>query len=150
VDPAAHEVRKHFGFYFLGPDQRFVLFFKPEDVVALVERLAGNDRDFQMVLEAIRGDLPLDRDTDLFKYALLNSAWEVNLNHFMAGLLDEGNVFVDIGMIHRPAAAPPDPNDQYDPRSIRRVDWKARGADGYTFCTDFGLELLQVVETIYD
>jgi len=150
LDPAGHEVRKQFGFYLAGPFQKFVLFFKPDDVLALVEMRAGDNRDFQEVLNAMRGDLPLERDTDLFKYALLNRAWNVDMQYLVASLLDSGKVFVDLGMIHRSGATPPDPNDAYDPISIKRVNWEMRGANGRTYCTDIGLTLLQVTDTIYD
>jgi len=145
VDPARHEMRKQFGYYFADSQLRFVLFFKPEDVLALVEK-----SEQQEVIDAMRRDLPLDRDTDLFKYALRNSHFEHHVIDLLTDLLDAGKVFVDISGVHHPGKTPPDPNDQIDPRVIKRVNWATRGADGRTYCTDWGLKLLEITDMIYD
>lgn len=147
--PEAHEMRKKPGFYLAGPEPNhyIVFFFKPEDVLALVEKRAER-QDLKATLEAMRRDLPLDRDTDLFKYALRDQEFEFVLQYLLADLLDSGKGFIDIGLTYHPEKSPPDPNDEFDPRVILRVNWKTEGATGRSYCTDRGLLVHDVMDSI--
>lgn len=141
-------MRKKPGFYLAAArDQYIVFFFKPEDVLAHVEKRADRKK-LEVTLEAMRRNLPLDRDTDLFKYALSDQEFELDLPYLLAELLDSGKAFIDIGLIYHPEKSPPDPNDEFDPRVILRVNWKTDGASGRTYCTERGLEVHDVLDSI--
>ncbi len=150
-------VRDKPAFYLRNTWPSLVLFFKPEDVVALFEDRIAKERadkpamqrsDFQDRLDWIRADLPLKEDTDLFKYALREDGFAVYLEYWVADLLDRGHAAVDFSPLHIAGSESSRLNDPLDPTTIKRVFWKNNGGDGRKYCDPKGLGILSVVDTI--
>jgi len=142
-------------FYLRYTDDLHVLYFKPEDVVAVLEEeLAGLRAKYPTVtfsesripLGWIRQDLPLKEDTDLFKYGLREPGFALDLDLLVAALLDKGQAAVDFLplRISRQEIG----NEPNDPSSIKRVNWKTREEEGRIYCDAGGREIHKTVDVI--
>jgi len=144
-------VRDQPAFYLREDMPERVLFFRPEDVLALFDSWSVNQQqEVRATLERIRSDLPLKEDTDLFKYALRDAHFGAIVEYLAADLLEMGKAAVDFSPLHMPGKEAVQPNDQFDPSSIKRVYWKTRGGDGHKYCDPRGFGILTIVETIND
>jgi hypothetical protein len=152
-------VREKPAFYLRITSSPVVLFFKPEDLVAHLEEWIAKERanrpamqrsDLQDPLDWIRHDLPLKEDTDLFKYGLRDPGFASRVEYLAADLLEAGHAAVDLSPLHTGGPDSTEPNDQFDPTTIKRVYWKTRGGDGRKYCSPDGFGILSTLETIYD
>jgi hypothetical protein len=152
-------VRAQPAFYLRSTQYMLVLFFKPDDVVALLQDWIAKEKadkpaswrsDLEDPLEWIRRDLPLKEDTDLFKYVLRDEGFGTRLDYLAAGLLDDGNGAVDFWPVHVAGSESSRLNDGFDPTTIKRVYWSTRGGDGHMYCKTDGFGILSIVETIND
>ena len=144
-------VRDQPAFYLREDMPERVLFFRPEDVLALFDSWSVNQQqEVRATLERIRSDLPLKEDTDLFKYALRDAHFGAIVEYMAADLLEMGKAAVDFSPLHMPGKEAVQPADQFDPSSIKRVYWKTRGGDGHKYCDPRGFGILTIVETIND
>ncbi|HEV8443778.1 MAG TPA: hypothetical protein VGQ27_09870 [Steroidobacteraceae bacterium] len=149
LDAPKHGAREQPAFYLREPEHNLVLFFKPRDVLTVLEQRAGDSRLANVVAE-IRADLPLKEDTDLFKYDLRGEGFDGLLDFIVADLLDAGHAVVDYVPIHAAGSDSSRLNDVYDPTTIKRVHWENRGGDGRTYCSADGFFILDVTDTIND
>jgi len=144
LDTPKHAARDQPAFYLRDAEHSLVLFFKPQDVVAaLEEHVNGAKKDARLapILVAVRADLPLKEDTDLFKYELRGKGWQDLLDNVMATLLDAGHVDIDLHPFHIAGSDSSKQHDADDPTSIKRV---GASEAGRFYCVDFGRTLLDV------
>jgi len=131
-----------------------LLFFRPEDVVGVIEAEAADDSSnherIAAVVERIRRDLPLKEDTDLYKYGVHDLEFAAQLSYRVAKLLDAGRAAVDFWPTHESGSRTDELNDKFDPVTIKRVQWETRGGNGRRFCNIDGIEFFSVVDEIYD
>ncbi|HET7811137.1 MAG TPA: hypothetical protein VFL16_11225, partial [Steroidobacteraceae bacterium] len=90
-----------------------------------------------------RADLPLEDNTDLFKYEFHGEGWHGRLDNVVATLLDAGHVDIDLQPLHIAGSDSSKPPDSDDPGAITRVPL---GASGRLYCIDFGRTLLEVAD----
>ncbi|HET7810725.1 MAG TPA: hypothetical protein VFL16_09120, partial [Steroidobacteraceae bacterium] len=103
LDTPKHATRDRPAFYLRDTEHALVLFFKPEDLLAaLEEHVNGKNKDAQLapILAAVRADLPLEDNTDLFKYEFHGEGWHGRLDNVVATLLDAGHVDIDLQPLH--------------------------------------------------
>ena len=152
-------VREKPAFYLRSMSSSAVFFFKPEDLVAQLEKWiaiegantpATHRFDLHGPLDWIRRDLPLKEDTDLFKYALRDLSFADRLDYLAADLLDSGHAAVDLWPVHIAGTESSRLNDPLDPTTVKRVNWRTRGGDGRKYCSADGFGIIAIVETIYD
>lgn len=152
-------VREQPAFYLRSTQYMLVLFFEPEDVVALLQEWIAKEHadkpaswrsDLEDPLEWIRRDIPLKEDTDLFKYVLRDEGFGARLDYLAAGLLDDGDAAVDFWPVHVAGSESSRLNDGFDPATIKRVFWSNRGGDGHMYCKTDGFGILSTIETIND
>ena len=143
-------------FYLRYTNDVHVLYFRPEDVVAVLEaELAGLRAKYPAVtfsesripLGWIRQDLPLKEDTDLFKYGLRHPEFALDMDVLVAELLDKGLAAVDFLPLRIPRQGI-DNDSLNDPSSIKRVNWKTRDEEGRIYCDAGGREIHRVVDAI--
>lgn len=146
LDAYARVVREQPAFYYHDTERDYVFFMSPADVVAWLEAQGK-----QTLLQLLKRDLPLKEDTDLFKYSLrTREASPLDIHWLIAGLLDAGHVMVDRLPLRGTTPDSAEFYDRQDPLRIKRVLWQSRGSDGRRYCQESGLEILTIVETIYD
>ena len=86
----------------------------------------------------------------LFEATLRDAHFGAIVEYLAADLLEMGKAAVDFWPLHMPGKETVQPNDQFDPSSIKRVYWKTRGGDGHKYCDPRGFGILTIVETIND
>jgi len=136
---------------FANPNRDVIVFFKPDDVVEALNELyklapteahnpvRGEQRNY---LDAILGDLPLEEDTDLFKYTLRDRKNWVRQDALVQELLRTGRVAIRTD------------NAREDPKTITMVEqWP--NADEHSaatrwFCLPDGLPLFEFWNEIAD
>jgi len=127
-----------------------VFFFKPEDVVRVIEKFARdgapNNGAAVAVLDRIRRDLPLKEDTDLFKYAVRDMRFANSLESVVTELLDAGHAAVDFWPLHDSGASAG--NDAHDPSTIVRVGWRSGGSEGRKYSDTKGFEIFSITDSI--
>ena len=143
LDTPKHGARNQPAFYLRDTEHMLVLFFKPQDVVAALEK---QDAKLASLLTAVRSDLPLKEDTDLFKYEFRGEGWHGLMDHIVANLIDAGHVDIDLLPLHVAGAESTKGSDADDPTAITRVPWHNSNADGRLYCIDFGRKLLNVAD----
>lgn len=149
LDTPKHGAREQPAFYLRDPEHSLVLFFKPQDVIAALEKhVNGPKKDARLapILSAVRADLPLKEDTDLFKYEFRGEGWRGLIDHVVATLLDAGHADIDVHPFHIPGAESSKSSDLDDPSAIKRLPWSKGEADGRLYCIDFGRTILNVVD----
>lgn len=149
LDTPKHGTRAQPAFYLRDTEHSLVLFFKPQDVVAALEKLANGpkpDTRLSQILSAVRADLPLKDNTDLFKYEFHGEGWHGLADNVVATLLDAGHVDIDLNPLHVPGSESSKPSDADDPSAIKRVRWQSGDTNGALYCIDFGRTLLNVVD----
>jgi hypothetical protein len=140
-------IRERPAYYLSDPGRSFVFFFRPEDVLEVVDAY-HSDSKVERMLARIRDDLPLKEDTDLFKYSVLDAGYSGPLVFFVASLLEKGNAIVDFVPLQKPRQTSQERDDPKDPALIKRVDWTSRGVAGRKYCTGLGFELLNIIDEI--
>ena len=149
--PLETGIRDKPAFYLRESLPERVLFLRPEDLLGLLHGWDEKNRqEIKLTLDQMLADVPLKEDTDIFKYALRDARFGAAIEYLAAELLDSGKVAVDFHPLHMPGKEAVQPNDQFDPTSIKRVYWKTRGGEGRKYCDPKGYGVLSVVDTIID
>ena len=99
--------------------------------------------DAPRLVRAMRNDLPLSADTDLFKYALLDRSFSSLLEHRVASLLENGKAAI-VNVENK--------GDSYyflpEIKMVRETLSDRGPTVGRSFCTRWGDELLSVVDLL--
>jgi len=133
LNAAERGVREAPAFYIQLPHLFVLLYFKPEDVVAQLKAQKSEE-----YLAAISRDLPLERDTDLFKYILENNRFHFQQEFLISDLLKLGQAYID-DWPYRDAKRDPS-DDRGDRNIVVMVSKMGAGEEWRLFCEPLGLD----------